>query len=438
MTAKLEKIENSEAYIEIEVSAEQVEEGLQYAYRKVIKQVAIPGFRKGKAPRELLELQFGKEVLFQDALEYIVPEAYDKALEELNIKPIAQPEFDINDPESGQPFKFNARVPVKPEVKLGEIEGIEVEIPDFQVKEEDVIQKFEDMRQQYAQVVEKIEEPAAMGDKLNIDFEGFIDGEAFAGGKGEDYSLELGSNTFIPGFEEQLVGLKAGESKDVLVTFPESYHAEDLAGKDAVFQVSVKRIETTEARELNDEFAQEVSQFNTIDELRQDIRKNLEEMAESRRKESIKTELMEKALEKCDIPVPDAVINMQVERMLQDFEQRMAYQGLTLEQYFQFTNSNREDFSQKIWPEAEKSVKGDFMLEKLAEEKGMEVSEEELNEHIMKLANNFGMEVDKIKEELGDAIENIRTGLKIDKAIDFLIDKAVVKEVAEITAAAAE
>jgi trigger factor len=438
MTARLEKIENSEAYIEIEVSAEQVEEGLQYAYRKVIKQVAIPGFRKGKAPRELLELQFGKEVLFQDALEYIVPEAYDKALEELNIKPIAQPEFDINDPESGQPFKFNARVPVKPEVKLGEIEGIEVEIPDFQVKEEDVIQKFEDMRQQYAQVVEKIEEPAAMGDKLNIDFEGFIDGEAFAGGKGEDYSLELGSNTFIPGFEEQLVGLKAGESKDVLVTFPESYHAEDLAGKDAVFQVSVKRIETTEARELNDEFAQEVSQFNTIDELRQDIRKNLEEMAESRRKESIKTELMEKALEKCDIPVPDAVINMQVERMLQDFEQRMAYQGLTLEQYFQFTNSNREDFSQKIWPEAEKSVKGDFMLEKLAEEKGMEVSEEELNEHIMKLANNFGMEVDKIKEELGDAIENIRTGLKIDKAIDFLIDKAVVKEVAEITAAAAE
>jgi len=438
MTAKLEKIENSEAYIEIEVSAEQVEEGLQYAYRKVIKQVAIPGFRKGKAPRELLELQFGKEVLFQDALEYIVPEAYEKALEELNIKPIAQPEFDINDPESGQPFKFNARVPVKPEVKLGEIEGIEVEIPDFQVKEEDVIQKFEDMRQQYAQVVEKIEEPAAMGDKLNIDFEGFIDGEAFAGGKGEDYSLELGSNTFIPGFEEQLVGLKAGESKDVLVTFPESYHAEDLAGKDAVFQVSVKRIETTEARELNDEFAQEVSQFNTIDELRQDIRKNLEEMAESRRKESIKTELMEKALEKCDIPVPDAVINMQVERMLQDFEQRMAYQGLTLEQYFQFTNSNREDFSLKIWPEAEKSVKGDFMLEKLAEEKGMEVSEEELNEHIMKLANNFGMEVDKIKEELGDAIENIRTGLKIDKAIDFLIDKAVVKEVAEITAAAAE
>ncbi|HBK53314.1 trigger factor [Syntrophomonas wolfei] len=438
MTAKLEKIENSEAYIEIEVSAEQVEEGLQYAYRKVVKQVAIPGFRKGKAPRELLELQFGKEVLFQDALEYIVPEAYEKALEELNIKPIAQPEFDINDPESGQPFKFNARVPVKPEVKLGEIEGIEVEIPDFQVKEEDVIQRLEDMRRHYAQVAEKIEEPAAMGDKLNIDFEGFIDGEAFAGGRGEDYSLELGSNTFIPGFEEQLVGLKAGESKDVLVTFPESYHAEDLAGKEAVFQVSVKRIETTEARELNDEFAQEVSQFNTIDELRQDIRKNLEEMAESRRKESIKTELMEKALENCDIPVPDAVINMQVERMLQDFEQRMAYQGLTLEQYFQFTNSNREDFSQKIWPEAEKSVKGDFMLEKLAEEKGMEVSEEELNEHIMKLADSFGMEVDKIKEELGDAIENIRTGLKIDKAIDFLIDKAVIKEAAEIATAAAE
>lgn len=438
MTAKLERIENSEAYIEIEVSAEQLEEGMQYAYRKVVKQVTIPGFRKGKAPRELLELQFGKEVLFQDALEYIIPEAYEKALEELNIKAIAQPDFDINDPESGQSYKFNARVPVKPEVELGEIEGIEVEIPNFTVKEEDIVQRLEDMRQQYARLIEKEEEPAALGDKLKIDFEGFVDGEAFEGGKGEDYSLELGSNTFIPGFEEQLVGLKLGENKDVQVTFPESYHAEELAGKEALFKVNVKKVETTESRELNDDFAQEVSQFDTVEELRQDIRKNLEEAAEAHRQEAIRLELMEKALEKCDIPVADAVINMRIERMMQDFEQRIAYQGLTLEQYFQFTNSNREDFSQKMWPEAEKSVKGDFMLEKVADDKGLEVSEEELDEHIVKLAGSIGMEVEQVKQELGDAIENMRTGLRIDKAIDFLIDKAVVKEIEATVSEAAE
>ncbi len=438
MTATLEKIESSEAYIEVEVSADKVEEGLQHAFRTVVKQVSIPGFRKGKAPRELLERQFGKEVLFQDALEYIVPVAYEEALTELDIQPIAQPEFDINDLEPGLPFKFNVRIPIKPEVKLGEIEGIEVEIPEFAVKDEDVEQRLEDMRRHYAQVIEKTEEAAALGDKLNIDFEGFIDGEAFDGGKGENQTLELGSNTFIPGFEEQLVGAKTGVNKEITVTFPGDYQAEELAGKEAVFRVHINKIEAMEARELNDEFAQEVSQFDSIEELRQDIRKSLGEVAENQRKESIKREFIEKALEICDIPLSDSVIQIRVERMMQDFEQRMAYQGLTLEQYFLFTNSNKEDFSQKIWPDAEKSVKSDFMLEKVAEVKGIEVSEEELNGHITELADKFSMEAEQLRMELGDAIENIKNGLKSNKALDFLIDKIVVKEVPDTTAPIAE
>lgn len=438
MTAVLEKIENSEAHVGIKVSAEKVEEGLRYAYRIVIKEVTIPGFRKGKAPRELLERQFGKEVLFQDALEYIVPAAYEEAIKELDIQPIAQPEFDINDLEPGSAFEFNVRIPIKPEVKLGELEALEVEIAELEVKEEHVAQRLEDMRSHYAQIIEKTEEAAAMGDRLNIDFEGFIDSEAFDGGKGENQTLELGSNTFIPGFEEQLAGAKTGESREITVTFPEDYQAEELAGKQAVFKVNINKIETTLSRELNDEFAQEVSQFDTMEELRQDVRRNLEELAESRRRESIKREFIEKALEICEIPVSDALIRMRVERMMMDFEQRIIQQGLTLEQYLQFTNSNREEFSQKIWPDAEKSVKSDFMLEKIAEENGIETSEEELNEHIMELADSFRMEAEQLRSELGDTIENIKDGLKINKALDFIIGKITVKEVADTAAPASE
>lgn len=428
MEAKLEKIENSEAYIEIEVDADKFEEGLEKAYRKVVKQVSIPGFRKGRAPRPLLEAHYGKEVLYQDALEVIVPDAYEEALKQLNIEALAQPEFDIDEIEDDKPFIFKARVAVKPEFELGKLEGLEISIPRFQVTDEDVNNKLEDIRARYTELIEKTEEPAAIGDTVEIDFEGFIDGEAFSGGKGTDYPLELGSDTFIPGFEEQLVGIKLGEEKDVKVTFPEAYHAEDLAGKDAVFKVNVKKIETKKLRELDDAFVQEVSEFETLAELRDDIRTSLEKMSNARKQEAIKQEAVNLALSTCEIPVADAVVNKQLERMLDQFGQRMASQGLSLEQYFQFTGSNPEAFYSELRPEAERIVKTNFMLEKIVEEKGFTISDEELNKQIEDVAKDMGADLETAKATLGELKDNIEQGMKIDKAVQYLVDNAIISE----------
>lgn len=428
MEAKLEKIENSEAYIEIEVDADKFEEGLEKAYRKVVKQVSIPGFRKGRAPRPLLEAHYGKEVLYQDALEVIVPDAYEEALKQLNIEALAQPEFDIDEIEDDKPFIFKARVAVKPEFELGKLEGLEISIPRFQVTDGDVNNKLEDIRARYTELIEKTEEPAAIGDTVEIDFEGFIDGEAFSGGKGTDYPLELGSDTFIPGFEEQLVGIKLGEEKDVKVTFPEAYHAEDLAGKDAVFKVNVKKIETKKLRELDDAFVQEVSEFETLAELRDDIRTSLEKMSNARKQEAIKQEAVNLALSTCEIPVADAVVNKQLERMLDQFGQRMASQGLSLEQYFQFTGSNPEAFYSELRPEAERIVKTNFMLEKIVEEKGFTISDEELNKQIEDVAKDMGADLETAKATLGELKDNIEQGMKIDKAVQYLVDNAIISE----------
>ena len=431
MEAKLEKIENSEAYIAIEVDAEKFEEGLEKAYRKVVKQVGVPGFRKGRVPRPLLEAHYGKEILYQDALEVIVPEAYEEALEQLNINALAQPEFDIDEIEDGKPFKFQARVAVKPEFELGNLEGLEVSIPYLQVTDQDVDNRLEEMRSRYAEISEKTEEPAEIGDTLEIDFEGFIDGETFSGGQGSDYPLELGSNTFIPGFEDQLVGLKVGESKDVQVTFPEDYHAEDLTGKEAIFKVEIKKIETKKMRDLDDDFAQEVSSFDSLAELREDIKTNLDEMTEKRKQEFIKQEVLVQALGKCDIPAADSVVNVQLDRMLEQFGQRMAAQGLSLEQYFQFTGSNPEAFYTELRPEAERIVKTNFMLEKIVEEKGFTISDEEMNKQIENMAKDLGLELEKAKETLTNLRDELEQSMKVDKAIKYLADNAVITEKTE-------
>lgn len=431
MDARLEKIENSEAYIGIEVDTERMEEGMQAAYRKVVKQVAIPGFRKGRVPRELLEAQFGREILFQDALEYVVPRAYEEAVKDLDIEAIAPPEFDFDDDitiEEDKPFKFTARVPLKPEVKLGKMEGLEVTVPSAEVSEEDIDRKLEEIRLRYAQLEEKTEEAAEMGDTVTIDFEGFVDGEPFAGGKGENYALELGSNTFIPGFEEQLAGLKTGDNKEVNVTFPESYHADDLAGKDAVFKVEVKKIECKKMRELDDEFVQEVSQFDTVEELREDNRKTLVETAEYRRNEVLRYEILEKAMQECDISVPGAVVKAQVQNMVQDFEQRIVSQGLSMEQYFQFTNSNQDELAQRMWPEGERLAKSNFMLEKLIEEKGFEASDEEIDKRIEEIAQGMGMDLETARENFAELMDQLEYGIKMDKAVDYLIDNASISD----------
>jgi trigger factor len=429
MKAKLEKIENSEAYIEIDINAQELESGLEKAYRKIVKQVSVPGFRKGKVPREILESYYGKEVLYQDALEFIVPGAYEEAVEDLKLEPIAPPEFDItNEIEAGQNFIFNAKIPVKPEVILGELEGLDITIPKMEIKEEDVDERIEEMRARYTELIEKSDEPAETGDKVTIDFEGFIDGEAFEGGKGEDYSLELGSNTFIPGFEEQLVGLKVGDKKEVNVTFPESYHAEDLAGKDAVFKVDVKNIETKKLREIDDVFAQEVSEFDTVEELRENTRKSLEEFLDYQRKELIKKEIMEKALDNCEVPLPDTVIQMQVDNMIKDLEQRITAQGLSLEQYLKYLNKTIEEVSKDMWPEAEKMAKCNFMLKKIIEEKGFEASDEEIGKQMDEMSGSMGITLDQMEADLPHIMENIEYSIKVDAAIQYLVDNANIIE----------
>ncbi len=431
MSARLEKIENSEAYLEIEADAAAVEEGLEKAYRKVVKQVNIPGFRKGKVPRQFLEAHFGKEILFEDALEFIVPNAFEKALNELDIDPIAQPDFDIDIEklESGSPLPFKVKVAVKPEVILGDLEGLEISIPRFQVSEAEVDIRMDDMRTRYAQLVEKVEAPAEIGDTVVIDFVGTLNGEAFPGGSGQDYQLELGSDTFIPGFESQLVGMKAGEAKDVEVKFPDDYHAEDLKGKDAVFKTTVTKVETRALRELDDEFAQEISDFDTIEELKADVRDNLIKANEMRRNEAIKNEVVNKAVEASQIDIAPAVAEMQLDSILNQFEQRLGTQGISLEQYFQMTRSNVGEFREDMRPQAIMQAKSNFLLEKLVEEKGIELTDEEVDQQINEIAQQMGIEPDQARQNLEGVMDRIRYNLKVDKAVQYLVDKAVVTEI---------
>lgn len=429
MEAKLEKIEASEAHIQISVDAAKMEEGFEYAYRKIVKEVSVPGFRRGRVPRQLLEAHYGKEVLFQDALEYIVPSAYEEALTMIDIEPIAQPEFDIEELTPGEEFIFKAIVAVKPEVILGDFRGIEISIPVLDMNESEVEHRLEEMQQRYAVVEEKVEdEPALLGDTVTIDFEGFLGEVPFPGGKGEDYPLELGSDTFIPGFEQQLVGVKLGEAKDVEVVFPEEYHAEDLAGQQAIFKVLVKKITTKRVRELNDEFAQEVSEFDTIEELKDNIKKNLEAIRDNQRKEMIHQSAIEKAVEKCEIELPKAVVDTQTENMMRQLEQRMASQGISLEQYFAITNSSPEMFAESIRPEAEKIAKGNFMLEKIVEEKGFEITDEEVEKYIDDVAKDLGIEREAARERLQGSLENVRMGLKVEKAVEYLAGLATITE----------
>ena len=437
MDARLEKIEKSEAYIEIEVDAETLEVGLEKAFRKVVQQVNIPGFRKGKVPREFLEAHFGKEILYEDAMEFVVPDAYEQALIDLEIDAIAKPEVEIGEIQSGQPLKIKVTVAVKPEVVLGQLEGLEVSIPALKVSEADVDKQMEDMRSHYAQLVIKTDTPSELGDTVTIDFVGLIDGVPFEGGTGEDYPLELGSNTFIPGFEEQLIGLKFGETIDVKVKFPEAYHAEDLAGQDAIFQTTVVKIEHRELRTLDDEFAQEVSNFETIEELRNDVRENLIKTNQYRQDGVKKKEVLAQAMEQCTIDIALAVAETQFQTLLSQFEQRLETQGIGLDQYFDMTKSNLNEFKREMMPEAVRNAKTNFMLEKIIEEKGFELTDEEVDNQIEEIAGQMGVELDQARQNLEGVMDRVRYNMKVDKAVQYLVDSAVITET-DIAAKAAD
>lgn len=427
MKSKLERIEKNEVALEIEVPEEKVAEALDKAFKKVAQRVTVPGFRKGRVPRPVLEAYYGKEILYEDALEQVIPAAYEQAVEENDIEPVSQPAIDVVQMEEGKPLIFTARVVVKPEVILGQVEGIEVSRPPIEVKEEDVERRLQVMRDRYAKLVEIGDDtPTKEGDVLTIDFAGYIDGEPFPGGKGEDYSLELGSKTFIPGFEEQLVGARVGEEREITVRFPDDYHAEDLAGKEALFKVKIKEAKRRELSPLNDEFAQEVSEFETLEELREDIRKNLVEMAEQRARQMMKDELIAKAADSAEVDIPRDMIENQVDVMLEQFQERLLYQGVSLEQYLEMTGATVEDLKEEYRPQAERIVRNNLVLEKVAEQYNIKVTDEDFEQQMNKVAGDFGMNVDEVKKRVAGSRARIERGILLDKAVEYLVEKAVV------------
>jgi trigger factor len=422
MTAKWEKLEGNRGVLTVEVSADKVSEGLDAAFQKVVKQVSVPGFRKGKMPRGMFEKRFGVESLYQDALDILLPEAYGNAIDETGIEPVDRPDIDIEQMEKGKELIFKATVQVKPEVKLGEYKGLEVEAFDTTVSEEDVANELKTLQERQAELVIKEEGTAENGDTVVLDFEGFVNGEAFEGGQAENHTLELGSGSFIPGFEEQLVGVAAGESKDVEVTFPEEYHAAELAGKPAVFKVTVHEIKGKELPELDDEFAKDVDdEVETLDALKEKIRTRLEDSKKHEAEHHLRDTVVESAAANAEVEVPEVMVETEVNRMLQEFEQRLQMQGMNLELYFQFSGQDEKALRDQMKEEAVNRVKINLTLEAIAKAENLEVSDEDVNSELEKMAGMYNMTVDNIKQALG-GLEGIKADLQLKKAVDFLVE----------------
>lgn len=422
MSSKWEKLEGNRGVLTIEVSAEKVSEGLDAAFKKVVKQVNVPGFRKGKMPRQMFEKRFGIESLYQDAIDILLPDAYANAIDETGIEPVDRPEIDVEQMEKGKEMIFKATVTVKPEVKLGEYKGLEVEEISPEVSEEDIDNELKTLQGRQAELVVKEEGKAENGDTLIIDFDGFVDGEQFEGGKAENYSLELGSNSFIPGFEEQLVGTVAGESKDVEVSFPEEYHAAELAGKPAVFKVTVHEIKGKELPTLDDEFAKDVDEeVETLDALKAKIRTRLEDSKKHEAEHHLRDTVVEKAAANAEMELPAVMVETEVDRMTKEFEQRLQMQGMNLELYFQFSGQDENALREQMKAEAETRVRVNLTLEAIAKEENLEVTDEEVTAELAKMAEMYKMTVENIQQALGN-LEGVKGDLQLKKAVDFLVE----------------
>ncbi|SEJ25942.1 trigger factor [Bhargavaea ginsengi] len=428
MAVNWEKQEGNEGILTFEVSAETFSKGLDQAFKKVVKQVNVPGFRKGKVPRKIFEQMFGVESLYQDAIDAVLPEAYTNAIDEAGINPVAQPEIDVEQIEAGQPVVFKANVTVKPEVKLGEYKGLEVERQETAVTDEEIEEQLNDRRQGNAEFVIKEDEPAAEGDTVVIDFEGFTDGEPFEGGKAEGYELELGSNSFIPGFEEQLTGVKAGESKDVEVSFPEEYHAAELAGKPATFKVTVHEVKSRELPELDDEFAKEIdSEVASLDELRSKMKEQTAQEKKDASEAALRDELVEQAAKNADIEIPEVMVEGEVDRMIQEFGQRLQQQGMTLDLYYQFSGQDEAALRAQMKEDAETRVRVSLVLEAIAEAEGVTVGEEDIQEELKTMSGQFNMDTEQIKQILGGT-EMLENDIRFKKTIEFLVENAKISE----------
>lgn len=431
MKSNVEKIEKNRVVMQVEVESGEFAKAVHRAYLKLVKKANIPGFRKGKAPRKILENYLGQGSLYSEAVDNIIPKAYYDAVQENALEPIDQPEVEVVQVEEGQPFIFKATVEVKPEVTLGEYKGLAVEKKEYVISDENVEKHLHNLQQRYAKIVNKEEGGVEQGDIVLIDFEGFIDGEAFPGGKGENYSLEIGSGTFIPGFEDQLVGLKPEDEKEVNVSFPEDYHQTDLAGKPAVFKVKIHGIKTKELSPIDDEFAKDVSEFETLEELKNDVRNRLKETAENKSLGEVKSQLLSKVVEEAQADVPKVMVERKVSAYLDEFKQRLMQQGLNLEQYLEYSGLTMEQIQENYRVQAEKSVKNDLVLEAIVKRENIEVTEEELDKEIEHMAGIYKQEPQAVKAFLASQgnLEALKYNMKLDKAVELLVREAKIEAV---------
>ena len=426
MSLQVEKLEKNMAKLTIEVSAEDLDKAMEKAYQKQKSRISLPGFRKGKAPRKMIESMYGKGVFMEDAVNSLVPQEYSKAVADCDLEIVSQPEINVTQMEPGKALIFTADVAVKPEVTLGDYKGVEVPKSEITVTDEEVDAEVKKEQDKNARTVAVEDRAAANGDITTIDFEGFVDGVAFEGGKGTDYALTLGSGTFIPGFEDQLVGANTGDHVEVKVTFPEEYQAKELAGKEAVFQCDVKKIETKEVPELDDEFAKDVSEFDTLAEYKEDVKKKLTEKKEKEARTAKENAAVDKAIENAQMDIPELMTKTECRQMMDDFSRRMQQQGLSMEQYFQFTGQSMDKMMEDMKPQALKRIQTRLVLEKVAEAENIQPSEEEITEEIQKMADAYKMEADKIREAIGESgLEQMKKDMAVQKAVTVIADAAV-------------
>lgn len=426
MSLQVEKLEHNMAKLTVEVAAEDVEKALQAAYLKQRKQINIPGFRKGKVPRQMIEKMYGPEVFYDEAANNMIPDAYAKAYDESELDIVSQPKIEVVQMEKGKPFIFTAEVATKPEVTLGDYKGLKVDKVSTRVTQKEVDEEIEKERERNARTIEVTDRAVQDKDEVTLDFEGFVDGVAFEGGKGEDYPLTIGSGSFIPGFEEQLIGAEIDKEVEVNVTFPKEYHSEELAGKDATFKCTVHTVKAKELPELDDEFASEVSECETMDAYRAEVKKNIKERKERTGKEKKENQAVDQAIENAQMDIPEAMIEFQVRQMADDFARRIQQQGLTVEQYFQFTGMTAEKMMEEMRPQAEKSIKTRLVLEAIVKAENIEVSDERVEEELTKMAEAYQMEVEKLKEFMGEnEKKQIKEDLAVQEAITLLVNESV-------------
>lgn len=425
MSLQVEKLENNTAKLTIEVPAEELDKAIQKAYQKNKNKFNVPGFRKGKVPYAMIEKMYGAGVFYEEAANDLIPEAYANAAAESELEIVARPEISVTQIEKGKPFVFEAEVTLKPEVKLGEYKGIKVEKADTKVTAKEVNAELDKIKEQNARLVAADDKAVEDGDQTTIDFEGFVDGVAFEGGKGEDYPLTIGSHSFIDTFEEQLIGKKVGEEVEVNVTFPENYQAKELAGKPAMFKVTIKEIKVKEYPELDDDFAQDVSEFDTLDEYKEDIKKNLTEKKEKEAEAEKESKVIEAIVNDAEMDIPEKMVEAQAEQMLEEFAQNIAMQGISFEQYLQFTGATVDQMKEQVKPQAQARVESSLVLEAVVKAENIEATEEEVEEEIKEMAGRYNMEADKLKGLLTDSDkENLKKDICARKAAKFVVDEA--------------